>query len=203
MFTLLLSMRREEESPQTGEGLSTKVESRSVQTRQYRAEDSVRRRGYTSTAHVLTHRAVDSAATIITNLRQQQTCTFCEEEFLFEGTVFFFVNTFVLIIPVSATWRSSVKMIQNSKTKESFQRKSQCWRAEISRKEQYKGNNWRLLFFLFALAKLRKATIRFVVSVCPSVRPSAWNNSAPTGRIFMKFDIWIFFENLSKKFNFH
>jgi len=91
MFTLLLSMRREEESPQTGEGLSTKVESRSVQTRQYRAEDSVRRRGYTSTAHVLTHRAVDSAATIITNLRQQQTCTFCEEEFLFEGTVFFFL----------------------------------------------------------------------------------------------------------------
>ena len=26
------------------------------------------------------------------------------------------------------------------------------------------------------------------VSPCPSVRPSAWNNSAPTGLIFMKFD---------------
>jgi len=29
--------------------------------------------------------------------------------------------------------------------------------------------------------------------ICPSVRPSlrlsAWNNSAPTGRVFMKFDI--------------
>jgi hypothetical protein len=29
--------------------------------------------------------------------------------------------------------------------------------------------------------------------VCPSVDPSPWNNTAPTGRIFMKFDIWGFF----------
>ena len=40
---------------------------------------------------------------------------------------------------------------------------------------------------------------RFVMSV----RLSAWNNSAPTGCIFMKFDVWVFFENVSKKFNFH
>ena len=26
------------------------------------------------------------------------------------------------------------------------------------------------------------------LSVCLSVRSSAWNNSAPTGRIFIKFD---------------
>jgi hypothetical protein len=32
-----------------------------------------------------------------------------------------------------------------------------------------------------------------------SVRPPAWNNSAPTGRIFMRFDIWPFFENLWRK----
>ena len=44
-----------------------------------------------------------------------------------------------------------------------------------------------------AFAKLRKATICFVMSVRPSVRPSAWNNSAPTGRNSMKFDIWVFF----------
>ena len=31
-----------------------------------------------------------------------------------------------------------------------------------------------------------------ILSVCPS----AWNNSAPTGRLFMKFYIWIFFESL-------
>ena len=29
----------------------------------------------------------------------------------------------------------------------------------------------------------------FVMSVCPCVCPSVWNHSAPTGRIFMKFDI--------------
>jgi len=40
-----------------------------------------------------------------------------------------------------------------------------------------------------AFAKLRGATISFVMCVSLSVRPSAWNNSAPTGRIFMKFDI--------------
>ena len=35
------------------------------------------------------------------------------------------------------------------------------------------------------------------------VCPSACNNSAPTGRIFMKFDIWIFFENLPRNFKFN
>jgi hypothetical protein len=42
---------------------------------------------------------------------------------------------------------------------------------------------------LGAFAELRKATISFVMSV----RPSAWNNLAPTGQIFMKFGIWLFF----------
>jgi hypothetical protein len=31
---------------------------------------------------------------------------------------------------------------------------------------------------------------------------SAWTNSAPTGRMFMKFDIWVHFENLLRKFKF-
>jgi hypothetical protein len=53
--------------------------------------------------------------------------------------------------------------------------------------------------FLDVLAKLRKSTICFVVYV----RPSAWNNSAPTKVIFIKFDIVIFFENLSRKFKYH
>ena len=59
-------------------------------------------------------------------------------------------------------------------------------------------------FLLGAVAKLHKATISFVMPVCPSVRPSVclsvypttWNSSAPTGRIFMKFHIWVFFENI-------
>jgi hypothetical protein len=50
--------------------------------------------------------------------------------------------------------------------------------------------------FLRDLAKLRKPIISFIMSV----HPSAWNNSAPTGRIFIK--IWAFFETQSK-FKFH
>ena len=52
--------------------------------------------------------------------------------------------------------------------------------------------------FLGAFTKLRKATMSFVMSVLLS----AWNNSAPTGRIVMKFDIWVFL-NVSRKFKFH
>jgi hypothetical protein len=48
--------------------------------------------------------------------------------------------------------------------------------------------SWRVLQTLVgALAKLRKATIGFVISL--SVHPSAWNNSVTIERIFMKFDI--------------
>jgi hypothetical protein len=50
-----------------------------------------------------------------------------------------------------------------------------------------------------AFAELRQATISFVMSV----RPSASSNSAPTGRIFIIFDIWVLFENLPRKFKFH
>ena len=38
--------------------------------------------------------------------------------------------------------------------------------------------------------------------VCLSLL-SAWNNSATTGQNFMKFDICVFFENLSRKFMFN
>jgi hypothetical protein len=51
-------------------------------------------------------------------------------------------------------------------------------------------------FLVFgAFAKLRKSTISFVMYV----RPSASNNSAFTGRILMKLDIWAFSETLSRK----
>jgi hypothetical protein len=53
--------------------------------------------------------------------------------------------------------------------------------------------------FLGAFANVRKATVSFVMCVCPS----EWNNSSCTGRIFMKFDFSVFFENLSKIFSFH
>jgi hypothetical protein len=44
---------------------------------------------------------------------------------------------------------------------------------------------------------LRKAIIGFM-----SVRLSTLNNAASTRRIFMSFHFWIFFENLSRKFDF-
>ena len=50
--------------------------------------------------------------------------------------------------------------------------------------------------------KLWKATVSFTMSVCLSLN-SAWKISAPTGRIFMKRDISILFENLSRKFEFN
>jgi hypothetical protein len=50
---------------------------------------------------------------------------------------------------------------------------------------------------LGAFAKLRKATLLCHVSL------SAWNNSASTGRILMKLDIWDSFENLLRKFKFN
>jgi len=53
--------------------------------------------------------------------------------------------------------------------------------------------------FLGAFAKLRKATITFVVSVLLS----EWNNTAPIGRIFMKVDAEHSSKNLSPEFKFH
>jgi hypothetical protein len=47
--------------------------------------------------------------------------------------------------------------------------------------------------------KLRKAIINFVMSVCLSAR----NNTSHSGRIFMKFYIWVFFENFARKFKLH
>jgi hypothetical protein len=41
------------------------------------------------------------------------------------------------------------------------------------------------------------------LSVCLSVCPSAWNNSAPIGQIFMKCYVSIFFENLSRNSKFY
>ena len=57
-----------------------------------------------------------------------------------------------------------------------------------------------------AFEKLRNATVSFVMNVLyvsVSVPSCAWDNPAPTGRIFMKFDISVFFENVSRKFKFH
>jgi hypothetical protein len=52
-----------------------------------------------------------------------------------------------------------------------------------------------LSVYLGALTEFRKETINFF----KSVRPSAWNISAPTGQLFIKFYTWLYFENLQRK----
>jgi len=47
--------------------------------------------------------------------------------------------------------------------------------------------------FFGVFTKVQKATISFIMSVRPSV------SSVPTGRIFTKFDIGVFFKNLSRR----
>jgi hypothetical protein len=53
-----------------------------------------------------------------------------------------------------------------------------------------------------AFAKFRRATTSFDMFYLP-ICPSAWYNSAPARRICVKFDIWEFFENMSRKFTFY
>jgi len=47
----------------------------------------------------------------------------------------------------------------------------------------------------FVLASLQNFEKRLLGSTGPSVRPSAWKNSALTGRIFIKFGIFEYFSN--------
>jgi hypothetical protein len=50
---------------------------------------------------------------------------------------------------------------------------------------------------------VRKATVSLNIFLFLSVRlPSTWNNMAPNGPIFIKFDVCIVFENPSRKLNF-
>jgi hypothetical protein len=54
--------------------------------------------------------------------------------------------------------------------------------------------NFETLFF----KRVHKTAKRdCLASSCLSVRLPTWNNSAPTGRIFIKFDVWGFLENFS------
>jgi hypothetical protein len=56
--------------------------------------------------------------------------------------------------------------------------------------------NWKN--FSCAFAKRRRATVSLVMSACLSIRLCSWNNAARNGRIFMIFDIRVFFKTLSK-----
>ena len=63
-------------------------------------------------------------------------------------------------------------------------------------------NYYCTMLLRYSLRRVRKIW-KSDLSVCPSVRPFEWNNSAPTGCIFRAFKIWLLFENLSIRFKFH
>jgi hypothetical protein len=58
------------------------------------------------------------------------------------------------------------------------------------------------LAFLGTFAKLRRGALSFFMPVSWSFCPPTWNISSPTGRIFMKFYIGVFFENMSRNWSF-
>jgi hypothetical protein len=62
----------------------------------------------------------------------------------------------------------------------------------ISPEQQSTASYGYVVNFLGAFAKFRNATFSFVMSESLS----AWNYSAPTGRISMKFRVWVLFENI-------
>jgi len=62
----------------------------------------------------------------------------------------------------------------------------------------------KILRLIKRVRKIAKSdySICFITSDCPCICISAWNNSAPNGRICMQFDIYGLLEYLSTKFIF-
>jgi len=63
------------------------------------------------------------------------------------------------------------------------------------------SKSWKLHVFWYVCIIAKSNYL--VRHVCSFFHPSAWNNWAPSACIFIKFDSWIFFENLSRKFKRH
>ena len=76
-------------------------------------------------------------------------------------------------------------------------RPASCQAVLVTNLFHLKPCNNNTIRFLNALAKLRTAAVSWFMSVC--VRPSAYNNSAPSWRIFMKFDIFSIFRKSVEK----
>jgi hypothetical protein len=87
-----------------------------------------------------------------------------------------------------------------------------CWGGYVDVIDRPQRNeleeNWifgdvHLLFWARSQNYEKRPLASSCLSSCRSVRLSAWYNSAPTVRIFMRFDAWIFFEKLLRKFKLH
>jgi hypothetical protein len=77
-------------------------------------------------------------------------------------------------------------------------------KSSIDVTESSKTLAWVLRRLHFSFWELSQNCEKWLLSSSRlSVHPFAWNNLASTGRIFMKYVIWRFFENLSRKFKLH
>jgi hypothetical protein len=77
-------------------------------------------------------------------------------------------------------------------------------RLELIRNHEHESDithSRRLTDVLRRVRKIAKSDY-YLRHTCPSVCLSAWNNSAPTGRIIVKFYIYVFFESLVGEFKF-
>ena len=65
-----------------------------------------------------------------------------------------------------------------------------------------RGSNYEVFIYVLPVVfkHVRRTAKSAIRLSCLYLRQSAWNSSAATIRIFMKFGIGLFFENLSKKF---
>ena len=77
-----------------------------------------------------------------------------------------------------------------------------CWRSchKDMRLPCWKGqSDSEVIFTLLRKIAKKLLLLSLLLFVRQSVRPSAWNNSVPSGRTFMIFDIWGFFRKSVEK----
>jgi len=80
---------------------------------------------------------------------------------------------------------------------------------QIRPQRAYSNERWYLLWHLFWGGRVRsqnwekRLLASSCLSFCPSVRPSAWNNSAHTKGIFYEISYFNIVENLSRTLKFH
>jgi hypothetical protein len=84
-----------------------------------------------------------------------------------------------------------------------FSRKGLWIQEYIQTVSQADWNNRQCSFIGFNLQARFQDREKRLSAPIMSVRPSAWKNSAPIWQIFMKICIWVYLENLWRKFKFH
>ena len=93
-----------------------------------------------------------------------------------------FVLHYLMCLTSTYIWGDDVPFLAVSSLSSGFKCIRDCDQTSAASVHSY------TLPFLGWFEKLRKATVSFLMSVCLSVCQSAWNTSAPTGRIFIKFE---------------